>query len=281
MIKKKYQPERTDLLINTDWGIPAGSLSAEDAKSKKLKLFNGRWVNQKEKKQLKDEHAAYQSVRSSGVLLIIIGLLAVINIFFLPGGFHKENFPLIFLELIYSLLFFTAGVGLMKFRIYARNIALFLFLSCLVLPFTPFLADEKGSPLLILLGIAGFYYLLRRPARKIFASPATNNEDREKQKRFVVRKVAYVVLLLLVFCATTYTAYGLIQARRMAADVCRRAATGMTLDHFLAQLHPDDYRIIKGKYYIMVVPKKGMGRSSCTISHNGQKIIEAKTGFND
>lgn len=52
---KKYQPDRPDILINTDWGIPSDHLSSEAAKSRRLKLFHGRWVTTAEKNQLQDE----------------------------------------------------------------------------------------------------------------------------------------------------------------------------------------------------------------------------------
>jgi hypothetical protein len=276
MTLKKYQPERTDFLINTDWGIPADVLSAEEAKSGGKKLFHGRWVTKEGKKQLREEHAAYQSVRVIGGLLIIVTLYLLMS----SGRIFQEGINSILAAGIYGAAMLTAGIGIIKFRTFARNIALLIFLSFVVLPFTPILADDKGSPLIIILGLSGFYYLLRRPARKIFATPSIKNAEDTKLKRFIFRKAIYAALLILAFLGI-YTIYDLQQARIMAVDTCNRAAKGMPLDDFLSRFPKNDYKIIKDTEHIMIVPKRGLGRSSCTVSHDGQKITGSKTGFND
>ncbi len=106
------------------------------------------------------------------------------------------------------------------------------------------------------------------------------NTDKMKRKSSVVRKSVYAVLLLLAFFAI-YTIYDMRQAKNMAADVCNSAVKGIPLEDFLSKLPKNDYKIIKGTEYIMIVPKRGMGRNSCTVSHNGQKITGSKTRFND
>ncbi len=71
------------------------------------------------------------------------------------------------------------------------------------------------------------------------------------------------------------------QAKHMAADVCNRAVKGMPLEDFLSAFSEKDYKIIKRPDYTIIVPKRGMGRNHCIVSHDGQKIIGSKAGFND
>jgi len=276
MTWKKYQPERTDFLINTDWGIPADALSAEEAKRGGKKLFHGRWVTKEERKQLRVEHAAYQSVRIVGGLLIALTLLLFFNI----GEISKDGIISTSFAVIYGLIMLAAGAGLNMFRLFARNLALLLFISFLILPITPLLSNERGAPLIVILGLTGFYYLLRRSARQIFAPPAIKNAEDTKLKRFIFRKAIYAALLILAFLGI-YTIYDLQQARIMAVDTCNRAIKGLLMEDFLAALSAEDYKIIKSSEYVIIVPKKGMGRNFCTISHDGQKITGAKTGFNN
>lgn len=276
MTLKKYQPERTDLLINTDWGIPADGLSAEEAKSSERKLFHNRWATKEEKKQLREEYGAYQSVRIAGGLLIVLTLSLLINI----GEISKGGIVSILFAAIYVVAMPAAGIGLIRLRLFARNLALLVFISFLILPFTPVLSDDKGAPLIVILGITGLYYLLRRPARKIFATPSAKNDKDTKTEKFVVRKAAYVVLLLLAFLAI-YTIYDVRQARLMSVDACKRAITGIPLKDFRSTFSANDYKIINSSGYTIIVPKRGLGRNSCTVFHDGQKITGAKTGFND
>ncbi len=273
---KKYQPGRTDFLINTDWGIPADLMSTEDAKSSGRKLFHKRWVTKEERKLLLEEQATYQSILIIGGLLIVIPLFLFINI----GNIFKSGIITTLFAAVYGGFMLTAGIGLLKFKIFARNIAVFVFLSFLFLPFTPLLGDDKGSPFIVILGIIGLYYILRRTARKVFAPPSGQNVDDTKHKNTVVRRAVYAVLLLLAFL-TIYTFYDMRQAKLMTVDACNRAAKGMPLEDFLKTFSPEDYKIIQRSEYTLIVPKRGMGRNSCTVSHEGQKITGAKTGFND
>lgn len=184
---KKYQSGRTDLLINTDWGIPSDQLSQEAAQSRGMKLFHERWVSKEEKKQLREEYSTYHSIRIIGYLLIVLTLFIFINI----GEIYKDGIFATSLAVIYGFVMLAAGIGLIKFRRFARNIAVFVFLSFIVLPFTPLFSDDKGAPLMIILGLIGLYYLLRKTARKIFSPPSESNPEDTKQKSFVVRKSIY------------------------------------------------------------------------------------------
>ena len=101
-----------------------------------------------------------------------------------------------------------------------------------------------------------------------------------KNKSPIVRKGIYSLVLLVAFFVI-YTIYDMRQAKHMAADVCNRAVKGMPLEDFLSKIPEKDYRIIRGAEYIMIVPKRGMGRNHCTVSHDGQKISGSKLGFTD
>ena len=275
MALKKFQPERPDFLINTDWGIPKEQLSSEAAKSRGMKLFHKRWVIKEEKNRLREEYSTYHSIRNIGYLLIVLSFVVFISIAdILKGGILSS-----FFTILYGLVMLTGGIGLIKYRRFARNIAVFVFLSFLFLPFTPLLSDDKGSPLIIILGLIGLYYLLRRTARKIFAPFSKEHTDNTKHKSSVVHKAIYVLLFFSIF--VIYTIYDMSQAERMAADVCNRAVKGMLLEDFLSAFSEKDYKIIKRPDYTIIVPKKGMGRNHCTVSHDGQKIIGSKTGFTD
>jgi hypothetical protein len=275
-VLKKYQPDRPDLLINTDWGIPSDQLSREAAKSRGLKLFHGRWVTKAEKKQLKDEQNAYCSIRIIGCLLIVLMLSVAINI----GKISQGTFLSTFLTVGYALVAVTCGIGLIRFARFARYLAILIFISFFGLPFSPLLADEKGAPLLIVLGVMGLYYLLRRTVRKILWPQTESNPDETKNKSSIVRKGIYLIILCVALFAG-YFAYDLSQAKLMAADACISATQGMPLEEFLSKFPEKDYRIIGRAEHIMIVPKRGMGRNHCTVSHDGQKIIGSKTGFND
>lgn len=273
---KKYQPGRPDFLINTDWGIPSDQLSKEAAESRGLKIFHGRWVSKTEKKQLKDEQNAYFTIRIIGCLLILLALAVAINIWQISRGIFLSTFLIV----LYGLVVAACGIGLIRFARFARYLAILIFISFLVLPITPLLADEKGAPLLIVLGVMGLYYLLRRTARKIFWPKNESNPDDNKNKSSIVRKGIYLVVLF-VSLSVGYFVYDMSQAKRMTADACLRATLGMSLEDYLSNFSENDYKIIKGAEYIILVPERGMGRNYCSVSHDGQRITGSKTGFND
>jgi hypothetical protein len=272
---KKYQPGRTDLLINTDWGIPLDGLTKEEARSKSMLLFHKRWVTKAEKKQLKDEQNAYLSIRTIGFILLFVSVPIVVNI----GRIAQSGILSVLLAVIYILVSVAAGIGLIRYARFARYLAVLIVISFFMLPFTELLEDEKGAPLLFILGMMGLYYLLRRTARKIFW-PQTRSKSDDKKIRPVVRSVIYGITLLAGLSAG-YLVYDFSQARKMAAEACRRATAGMPLEEFLSNFPEGDYKIIRGSDDVLIVPKKGMGRNHCIVTHDGRNITGAKTGFND
>jgi hypothetical protein len=81
----KHQPDRPDIFINTDWGIPKESLSADEAAQSNLILFKDRWVTKAERGLLRRQRLAYLAIRALSGLLIVVSaflvLLACINTF--------------------------------------------------------------------------------------------------------------------------------------------------------------------------------------------------------
>lgn len=94
------------------------------------------------------------------------------------------------------------------------------------------------------------------------------------------RKVIYLIILFIgIFVG--YFVYDMSEARQLAAGACLRATPGMPLEDFLSKISGDDYKIIRRDQSLMVVPKRGLGRNHCTVSHNGQEITGSKAGFAD
>ncbi len=78
---KKYQPQRIDILWNTDWGLPKDGLSLEEAQAREMVLFKDRWVTEDEYKTLASQEKAYKNIRFVGISFTVLGI-----ILFLPAG---------------------------------------------------------------------------------------------------------------------------------------------------------------------------------------------------
>jgi uncharacterized protein YneF (UPF0154 family) len=154
-----------------------------------------------------------------------------------------------------------------------------MFLSFFILPFLPLFESEKGAPLLFILGVLGLYYLLRKTARQILW-PQTGAKPAHQKIRPVVRWILYGMVLL-VGLSAGYFIYDLSSAKQMAANACRFTTAGMPVGEFLLKFPESDYKIIRGSESITIVPKRGMGRNSCIVAHDGRIITGAKSGFAD
>lgn len=75
--RSKYRPDREDILINTDWGVPESVISPEEAKQRNLSLFQGYWVTKEEKRQLRKEKSGYVSVRRIAIFFAAFFLFTV------------------------------------------------------------------------------------------------------------------------------------------------------------------------------------------------------------
>jgi hypothetical protein len=101
-----------------------------------------------------------------------------------------------------------------------------------------------------------------------------------RPKGSVARKAIYLFLLLIVI-VVIYTIYDFRQAKQMAAEVCKSAVPGMSLDNLLSTVSEKDFKIIRKSEYTLIVPRKGLGRNHCTVTHDGRLITGSKSGFAD
>jgi len=273
---RKYQPDRPDILINTDWGEVRDRWTPEEARSRRLVLFHDRWVTPEERKQLRDEVNTYQAMRFIGIVMMFFPLVIATNYAFILSNGTSA----LLIGLIYALALPPAGYGLIRYRSWSRIVSIVIFTSFLVLPFIPPFEDDKGAPLLIFVGVIGLNYLLRRTARRIY-SPEPAAEDTAAQKRRAIFKKITYGIIFIVALAAGYFSYDLNRAARLAADACKRATPGTDIAPYLAQFDEKDYRIIRRADTAVIVPRNAMGRSSCTVSHDGLKITGAKAGLRD
>ncbi len=119
---KPYQKERTDLLINTNYGIPKEEISEEEAKRRNLKLFKGRWVTREEWIVLKAEQRAYSGIRTVAVLTVLGVLISSILLFIYPQryGLNGDIGAAILFTIFLWLTALPLAYGLWTFKRWAR-----------------------------------------------------------------------------------------------------------------------------------------------------------------
>ncbi len=170
----RYQPQREDILINSDWGIVPDRLTSEQAAERSLILFRGRYVTEEEAGMLRRQLWTYRLIRLVAVyfLLCFVGCLA---------GWMRFGFaptPGIFLGALTAVLLF---VGLWRFNRVAWLFAIVLMAIVFVIsilailsptrehlstvPYPYFLFGGFGFVALLCLGV-----LLSSTSREIFAS---------------------------------------------------------------------------------------------------------------
>ena len=149
-----YQPNRKDLIINTQWGIPKHLLTKKEARHQKRKPYQERWVTANEMKQLKDQRHAYRSIRDISVLFIFMPLWIIILFLALHNKFPHPQ-PVLVIATIYSVISIVSGWGLFRYHRWARTLALLI-----LLPLIP-----------ALVGLIGLYDLFRKTAGQIFHKP--------------------------------------------------------------------------------------------------------------
>lgn len=173
MVLKKYQPGRTDFLINTDWGIHRNGMSEKKAKSKNMTLFCDRWVTKQEKKQLRNEYHSYLTVRILGCVLISFSMPIFLSI----GEILKVGMLSAFFTILYGVVLAAAGIGLFRFAKYAHKLTILIFSTFFVLPFLPPMNEGAGAFFLIVFGVIGLYFVFNTSTRKIFTPPPRENSD--------------------------------------------------------------------------------------------------------
>ena len=148
---KRFQPDRKDILLNTDWGIPEDGIPKEKAKNQELVLFKKRWVTKEEKKILGKQYIAYIVIRAlSGGHIIFIGS-SIIAAALVPLSNDKK-----FVLLLSGVFSFVASIGLWHFKQWGRWLATVFWGTVGLLSFP--------TPVVVM------YYLHNKTARQIFKS---------------------------------------------------------------------------------------------------------------
>jgi cation transport ATPase len=161
---KKYQPERTDLLINTEWGIPKEDLSSDEAQQRGLALFKDRWVSAEERKQLKRQRFTYRIIR---VVALVFALAAgVMAVAFILNVSRKAPAGAVVMLGILVCVYVSTAVGLYAFKRWA-------YLVAMVAPMCIGIIQALIVRRLFYLVIAVLLVLLliRKPVRTVFSTP--------------------------------------------------------------------------------------------------------------
>lgn len=148
---RMFQPERKDILINTDWGIPENRLQKEKANNQDLVLFKKRWVTKEEKKTLQKQYIAYILIRVISVSHIIFIGMGIIAAALVP----LNNTTKIVL-LICGVVSLCTSIGLWHFKQWARWLATVFWGTVGLLSFP--------TPVVVM------YYLHNKTAKQIFKS---------------------------------------------------------------------------------------------------------------
>lgn len=74
----KYQLDKPELLINTEWGLPINDVTASEAQARGLVRLNDRWTTPEAKKRLKVEHRVYSWIHLTILLTTIGGVVSTL-----------------------------------------------------------------------------------------------------------------------------------------------------------------------------------------------------------
>jgi hypothetical protein len=166
---KLYQPDRKDLLTNTEWGIPKDKLSIEEANKQDLVLFKNKWVSKAEKKTLTKQYKSYLSIRQGIIPLFLLAPILLFLIIFLS---KHETIISGQIKLILGLIV-SAGVniivviGLWNFSNWGRWLATVVIVLSIVLS----IIFYDLNLIALFIGLLGLYYLHNDAAVQIFSGP--------------------------------------------------------------------------------------------------------------
>lgn len=162
---RNIQPHRKDLLINNEWGIPKENISKEEAGLSGLKYYKGYWVKKEEKKRLKAEYNAYNSIYLLARFLILFSIYMLFSTFSV-----SLIFPIFFPAVGLALL--SGSIGLFCYNRWGRNISTVALVSMFFIPFLLKGAPDKGAPIIWwVISIVSLYSLHNKKARQIFNEP--------------------------------------------------------------------------------------------------------------
>lgn len=154
---KVYQPNRKDLLINTDWGVPKDDITAQEAEERNLVLFKKKWVTTDEKKILKKQINTYKHIRGTVYLFIFVACVSMIIAFVVPSEFLVKFGGQVGLFINAVIHIFTA-IGLWHYKGWARWVA-----SLVVATYIASIVGIIIVPILL-------YYLHNNVAEQIFVT---------------------------------------------------------------------------------------------------------------
>jgi hypothetical protein len=178
---QRYQPERNDMLINTDWGIPENEVSKEKATQENLVLLENRWVSEEQRVILTKQAWAYQLIRIVGVLVVVASILMFLKS--LGGSTTKTFGDIGFIMVLYGA-GILGGFGLYFWRPWARILVIAMGLfwlmgGLMIVGLAIRNGDLMSQPLAILTCGFGFLILVvlfGRHARMICAKQRVTRE---------------------------------------------------------------------------------------------------------
>jgi hypothetical protein len=203
---RKYQMDRADLLINTDWGLPEDALPSEEALDRDLVLVptregekrTQRWVLADEKKLLEKQAFVYNYIRAYGFCLMIIGIAAAVVVALLHSTWSAANYLAVY-SALFCPLYFVTGVALFFYLPRAwilMELIVITHVSALLID--AFYFTDLPLRVYLLLGLAistpmrvTFFFavpsmvlLLSRTAKRILKGPGDGKNNRtEREKR--------------------------------------------------------------------------------------------------
>ena len=200
---KKYQPDRQDILWNTEWGILQNDLEESEAVSQGLVLYRGRWISKGEKKTLTSELWSYRVVKVVGTLISVLGwivlahfLLGLVLIVLGGGTAAFQTAVWAGSWLPFALFFIICGRALKRFKKWAWvltviGLAFYTLLFC-ASPIVLIVESGRNSNILedlagvaflaLLMALFGMlpgtalYFMVNRTGRCIFWPPSQNRE---------------------------------------------------------------------------------------------------------
>lgn len=205
---KKYQPDRQDILWNTEWGILQNDLEESEAVSQGLVLYRGRWITKDEKKTLTSELWSYKVVKVVGTLMFVTGwlalaglLVAFVRIAVGGGAAAVQALTAGISSLPFAVFFIVCGRALKRFKRWAwvltvLGLALFTLMFCIggVFVFAESFQRSNGPESLVtvifsavLMGILGLlhgtalYFVVNRTGRRIFRPPLQEEDSVDQE----------------------------------------------------------------------------------------------------
>lgn len=160
---KKYQPERTDLLINTEWGKPKEEIPTEEAQQQGLVLFKDRWVTADEEKELKRQIFTYRALRA---VALLFALVAGYMVYALVVNITRKapTGALVMLGIV-AFAYIATAVGLYVFKRWAYYVAMVLLLIGIL---QSFMARRIILAVIVALLVV---FLIRKRVRRVFSPP--------------------------------------------------------------------------------------------------------------